>query len=144
MQSDQIDNPQNAEVLSPVDTGRTSKGTFGKGNLIHEQSSRGRGFAKISARVEAILEYKTVADINHSVSGGNLENMKGVDAVAHRRARAAIYGLGQEAADVVDRIDGPVIKKIEHGGDGGGPIVMVSADVTQLLIEASNKAIADK
>lgn len=114
-------------------------GGFAPGNKIHELSSKGRGFAKISSRVEAILEREIVADINYATERGRFEMLNGADAVAYRRARNAVYGLGSEAQDVVDRIDGPVAKTVQHSGIGGAPIAVVTADCTELLVAALAK-----
>lgn len=140
-ENDQVVNAQVAlkEILPPT---HTPDGKFAKGNSLSSlRVNTGKGFAIISSRVEHILKTRNAADINFATERGTFETLLGIDAVAYRRAKAAIYGLGQEAADVVDRIDGPVTKRTEISGPDGTPIEIQSTNVDVLLLELSSKAV---
>lgn len=140
-EDNQIANAQVAvqEILPPT---HTPDGKFAKGNSLSSlRVNTGKGFAKISSRVETILETKAIADIEFALQSGQRESMLGIDAVAYRRARNAIYGNG-ESQDVVDRIDGPVTKRTEISGPDGTPIEIQSTNVDVLLLELSSKAVS--
>lgn len=119
-------------------------GKFAPGNKISVGNAAGRGFAKVSSRIETIIDNKSVADINYQLSRGQFEGLLGRDAIAYRRAQAAIYGAADDVEFVTDRVDGPVVKKTEMTGKGGGPIAVATADVTALLLDMSQRAQEDK
>lgn len=116
-------------------------GCFAAGNKIHELSDRGRGWAKPSIRLAHIMNEKTVAELKLATADGELEKLSPMEAMAHTRALASIYGDRQDAELVIDRLEGkaPQTMKQEITGANGGPVQVVTADVTLLLMELSNK-----
>lgn len=121
---------------------RTITGHFAPGNKIHElNNDRGRGWAKPSVRLAHIMNSKTVAELKLATADVELEKLTGMEAMAHTRALAAVYGDRQDAEMVIDRLEGKAQQtmKQEITGKDGGPVAIVTADVTALLMELSNK-----
>jgi hypothetical protein len=122
---------------------RQIDGKFAPGSKIHEMSDRGRGWAKPSVRLAHIMNSKTVAELKKATADIELDKLTGMEAMAHTRALAAVYGDRQDAEMVIDRLEGkaPQTMKQEITGKDGGPVAVVTADVTNLLMELSNKII---
>lgn len=118
-----------------------SNGDFAAGNKIHELSDRGRGWAKPSVRLAHIMNSKTVAELKLATADVELDKLTGMEAMAHTRALAAVYGDRQDAEMVIDRLEGkaPQTMKQEITGADGGPVNIVTVDATALLMELSNK-----
>lgn len=111
-------------------------GRFAPGNKVHEKSDRGAGYAKLGARLQHILESKTVKEIAATALD---EEQLGVEGMLHKRATAAIIGDRQDAEFAFDRIEGKPTQRQELTGANGGPVAVATADVTGLLLELSNK-----
>lgn len=148
---DQTDTPvpdaNQAVVLQPTaqQVQRNPNGTLKKGgaNLNPGGTPALKGRAHIVARTMHLMQ-KSVADVNYGMSRGQFESLSVADAIAYRRAHAAIYGGIDDVNFIVDRDEGPVAKITELTGKSGGPVAIATADVTELLLALGNKSSTPK
>lgn len=98
-----------------------------------------KGRARITERTLHILQ-KPVSEINYALTRGHFESLSGAEAAAYRRAHATIYGDINDVEFVTDRDEGPVAKQTQLTGPRGGPIAVVTADVSSLLLDLSQRS----
>lgn len=123
------------QEIIPPKSNFLSTGRFAPGNNIHELSSKGRGLANTPCLVEDILANETMADVHYALQPGRAEGLPLRKLAAYNRVRDYIYNN----PDTIDRVEGAVAKETRLTGKNGGPITIVTADATELLMELSGQ-----
>jgi hypothetical protein len=129
--TNQIVNPDLQAINLRDNLGRFAPGISGN------PGGRPLGWAKPSHRLAIILNEQTVREIKSKVGD---ENQLGIEATVYQRAAAAIDGDRQDAEFVFGYLEGKPTQKQELTGKDGGPLAIATADVSNLLLELSNKA----
>lgn len=116
---------------------RTPAGLFAQGNQIHKLSDHNKGRSIFSHRMRSILETKTAEEV---MEWAARQGVNAGEKISVLHVAAALSGDRFDREALIDRLEGkaPQTMKQEITGANGGPVAVVTADATPMLMEMIN------